>query len=134
MPGSLKSVTFLDASLADTPMATYLLTDETSLDHVAGHNIDYFGADRERHTVRLRFPTEVRYLARHDLYPLLDTLGKGFGQGGYGTVPGYPVPGQAREYEFRCPVDSCPDSPVFMLAFDEPPVCPLHGATLDLVQ
>jgi hypothetical protein len=134
VPSNLRSAAFPDASLADSPMATYVVTDETSLDHAAVHIIEYFGADRERQTVRLRFPTEVRYLARHNLYPLLETLEKGFGQGGYSTVPGYPVPGQAREYEFRCLADSCPDSPVFMLAFDEPPVCPRHGAILELVQ
>jgi hypothetical protein len=133
MPDHLKSVMLPDPSLTDTPMATYLVT-EDSLDDAVGHIADYFGADTTRWAVRLRFPTEVCYLKRRDLTRVLTTLTKGFGQGGYATLPGRLASGQAKQYEFRCPVDGCPDSPVFLFTFDQPPVCTVHDVALELVK
>lgn len=134
MLSDLKSAAFPDTSLDDVHMPTFVVEDEASADQVIGHIADYLGADRERHTVRLRFGDEIRYLRRNDLYPFLNTAAKGFGQGGYAGLPGYQGPGQASSYEFRCPVDDCPDSPVFILAFEEPPVCQRHRVPLELVQ
>jgi hypothetical protein len=133
MPDDLKSMILPDPSLADARMATYLVT-EDSLEDAFGHIADYFGANTTRWAVRLRFPTEVRYLKRGDLTRVLTTLNKGFGQGGYSTLPGRPVSGQARQYEFRCPVDGCSDSPVFLFTFDKPPVCKVHDVALELVK
>jgi hypothetical protein len=134
MPSDLNSAAFPDPSLDDVAMATFALADESSADQVIGHIVDYLGADRERRIVRLRFGDEIRYLSRSDLYAFLDTSVKGFGQGGYAGLPGYQVPGQTSGYEFRCPVEGCPDSPVFILAFEEPPVCLRHRVPLTLVQ
>lgn len=133
MPDDLESVMLPDPSLTDARMATYLVT-EDSLDDAVGHIADYFGADTARWAVRLRFPTEVRYLKRRDLTRLLTTSNKGFGQGGYAILPGRLASGQARQYEFRCPVDSCPDSPVFLFTFDKSPVCTVHDVALELVK
>jgi hypothetical protein len=134
MPSDLKSAAFIDAGLDDVNMATFAVTSETAADQVIGHIVDYLGADRERHLVRLRFSDETRYVRRSDLYAFLDTSAKGFGQGGYASLPGYQIPGETSDYEFRCPVDGCPDSPVFILSFDEPPICTRHRVPLELVR
>jgi hypothetical protein len=130
---NLKSVMVPDPSLTHTPMATYLVT-EDSIDQAVGHIVDYFGASAGRSVVRLRFPAEVRYLKRADLTSVLATLSKGFGEGGYSTLPGLPASGQVRQYEFRCPVKGCPDSPVFLFTFNKSPVCKVHGVALKLVK
>jgi len=134
MPSDLKSAAFQDASLDDVDMATFPVTDETGADQVIGAIVDYLGADRERRIVRLRFADGTRYLRRGDLYAFLDTSAKGFGHGGYAGLPGYQVPGETSDYEFRCPVHGCPDSPVFVLSFDEPPTCPRHLVPLEFVR
>lgn len=134
MPSDLKSAAFPDPSMDDVPMATFAVADESGADQLVGHIADYLGADRGRRMVRLRFGDEIRYLRRADLYSFLDTAAKGFGQGGYAGLPGYPLAGEASDYEFRCPVDGCPDSPVFILAFEEPPICYRHRVSLALVQ
>jgi hypothetical protein len=133
MHTDLKAATAPDAGLDDERMTTYVVTDETDPDDLLGRVVDYFGADRERRNVRLLFGEEARYLERTTVYAFLATSSKGLGQGGYGLLPGYSAPHQAREYEFQCPIDGCPDSPVFVLAFDEPPTCRLHHTALELV-
>ena len=134
MDKDLKSAAFTDATLNEDRMATFDVADEARAEDVIGHIADYLGADRDRSLVRLRFGSEVRYLRRTDLYAFLDTAAKGFGEGGYAGLPGYQVPGEASDYEFRCPVDDCPDSPVFLLAFTEAPSCPRHHVPLELVR
>jgi hypothetical protein len=129
----LRSMTQPDAGLDDVPMPTYVLTSDDDADQAVGVLVDYFGADRARHTVRLRFEDETRYLRRKDLYAAFSGSDKGLGGGGYAQLPGYETPGSAAEFEFRCPHDGCPDSPVFVLTFDDPPVCPRHHVDLELV-
>ena len=112
-------------------MPTFVLDGENA--EAVGLIADRFGADPALDVVRLRIGREVRYLRRQALYGLLATESKGFGQGGRAALPGRPGPGQATEYTFRCPVPDCPDSPVTMLAFSDPPECLRHGAQLELV-
>ncbi len=131
---SLESATFADANLDDTRMPTFVFTGDAGL--MAGLVADRFGADPSIEVVRLRFggeAREARYLTREALYGLLTTGTKGFGLGSRATLPGLPVPGQATDFEFRCPVAGCPDSPVFLLAFSEIPACFRHGVPLELV-
>lgn len=138
----LKAAAFEDASLDEARLPTFVVPGETGaeaptataaellLSQLAG----YFGADRDRRLVRLRFDDGVRYLRRGDIYSFLSTARKGLGDSGYATLPGYSLPGQATEYEFRCPVQGCPESPVFILAFDEAPLCYRHQVSLELAQ
>jgi hypothetical protein len=135
MHEDLRAATFEEAGLDGTPLATFVVpgTDAaTAL--VIGRVADYFGADPARELIRLRFGDGSRYLRRGDVYELLGSSpSKGFGDGGYAALPGFSVPGQATEYEFRCPVDGCPDSPVFLFAFDGAPQCYRHHQPLELV-
>jgi hypothetical protein len=141
MHDELKAAAFQDASLDEVRLPTFVVPDEavpqaaaaTGAALVLGQLADYFGADRDRQLVRLRFGDGVRYLRRGDIYSFLGTTRKGFGDSGRAALPGYSAPGQATEYEFRCPVDGCPDSPVFVLAFDEVPHCYRHRVPLELV-
>ena len=57
---------------------------------VLGQLADYFGADRDRQLVRLRFGDGVRYLRRGDIYSFLGTTRKGFGDSGRAALPGTP--------------------------------------------
>ena len=141
MHDELKAAAFEDASLDEVRLPTFVVPDEAGpqaapaigAELVLGQLADYFGADRARQLVRLRFGDDVRYLRRGDIYFFFGTLSKGLGDSGRAALPGYPAPGQATEYEFRCPVDDCPDSPVFVLAFDEVPRCYRHQVALELV-
>lgn len=133
MAKDLKSAAFTDAALGKVQMATFSVGDKVQAEDVIGPIADYLGADRDRHLVRLRFGDDVRYLRRTDVYKFVDTAAKGFGQGGYAGLPGHRAPGAAEDYQFRCPVEGCPDSPVFLLAFTEAPTCPHHHVPLDLV-
>jgi hypothetical protein len=128
----LEEASFADASLDDIAMPTFVIGDEHA--GAVGLIADRFGAEPALDVARLRFSHETRYLKREALYGLLTTGTKGFGQGARAVLPGLPVPGQAAEYEFRCPVAGCPDSPVFMLAFSDVPECLRHHVTLELVR
>jgi hypothetical protein len=130
----LKSITRIDADLESVRMPTYVLADDDDAGAAVGAIIDRFGADRAQETVRLRFTDETRYLSRRDLYAAFTDSDKGFGSGGQAQLPGYPAPRGAREYQFRCPHNGCPDSPVFVLSFTEPPVCPRHHLVCELVR
>jgi hypothetical protein len=142
MHDELKAAAFQEASLDEARLPTFVVPDDvdpgaaaaaaTGAALVLGQLADYFGADRGRQLVRLRFSDGVRYLRRSDIYPFLGTSRKGFGDSGHAALPGYSAPGQATDYEFRCPVDGCPDSPVFILAFDEVPLCYRHRVRLEL--
>jgi hypothetical protein len=124
MHDELKAAAFEDASLEEVRLPTFVVPDEAGPSAAAlvlGRLADYFGADRDRQLVRLRFGDGVRYLRRGDIYSFLGTTRKGFGDSGRAALPGYPAPGQATDYEFRCPVGGCPDSPVFVLAVDQVP-------------
>lgn len=142
MHEELKAAAFEEASLDQARLPTFVVPDEagqaagtaSGAAALLGRLADYFGADRDRQLVRLRFGDGVRYLRRGDIYPFLSTWQKGFGDSGRAALPGYPSPGQVTEYEFRCPVDGCPDSPVFILAFDEVPHCYRHQVSLELVR
>lgn len=142
MHDELKAAAFEDASLDEVRLPTFVVPVEAGPEAAAapgaalvlGQLADYFGADRDRQLVRLRFGDGVRYLRRGDIYSFFSTSSKGFGDSGRAALPGYSLPGQATEYEFRCPVDGCPDSPVFMLAFDEVPLCYRHRVPLELVR
>jgi hypothetical protein len=133
MHEELRSATFEEAGLDEAPLATFVVpgTDAATAQVIAGC-AGYFGADPERETVRLRFSDGPRYLDRAGMHRLLGVAEKGFGDGGYGALPGYSVPGQATEFEFRCPVAGCPDSPVFLFAFDGAPACARHHVPLEL--
>jgi hypothetical protein len=133
MNKDLKSAAFADAALGTVRMATFSVSDKAQAEDVIGPIADYLGADRDRHLVRLRFGDDVRYLRRADVYKFVDTAAKGFGEGGYASPPGHHALDETGDYQFRCPVDGCPDSPVFMLAFTEAPACPRHHVPLDLV-
>jgi hypothetical protein len=141
MHDELKAAAFEDASLDEVQLPTFVVPPEagphaaatTGAVLVLGQLADYFGTDRDRQLVRLRFGDGVRYLRRSDIYSFLGTTRKGFGDSGRAALPGYSAPGQAAEYEFRCPVGGCPDSPVFVLAFDEVPHCYRHRVPLELV-
>lgn len=141
MHDELKAAAFEDASLDEVRLPTFVVPDEarpeaaaaTGAASVLAQLADYFGADRDRHLVRLRFGDGVRYLRRGDIYSFFGTTRKGFGDSGRATLPGYSAPDQATEYEFRCPVDGCPDSPVFILTFDQVPHCYRHRVPLELV-
>jgi hypothetical protein len=142
MHDELKAAAFEDASLDEVRLPTFVVPGETGPEATAapagslvlGQLADYFGADRDRQLVRLRFGDDVRYLRRGDIYAFFGTSRKGFGDSGRAALPGYSAPGQATEYEFRCPVDGCPDSPVFMLAFDQVPLCYRHRVPLELAR
>jgi hypothetical protein len=102
--------------------------------------VTYFGEDPTRAVVRLVLhEQDVRYLEREDVdvYLLEESDDKGLGDSWHASLPGYsPLagdPDSSMEYEFRCPVAGCPDSPVFVMTFTEPPVCRVHGQTLELV-
>jgi hypothetical protein len=129
--GSLEAVSLADASLDDIAMPTFVITDDAAAVWLIAAR---FGADPSLEVARLRFGRETRYLKRQALYGLLITGAKGFGQGGRAALPGLPGPGQQTEYEFRCPVPGCPDSPVSMLAFSETPGCLRHHVPLELVR
>lgn len=133
MLDALRSLAQPDADLDDVRMPTYVLTGDSDADLVVGVIVDYLGADRARHTVRLRFEDETGYLRRQDLYAAFSGSGKGFGGGGQAQLPGHSTPGRAQEFEFRCPHHGCPDSPVFVLTFGALPVCPRHHVDLELV-
>ncbi len=141
MYDELRAAAFEDASLDKVRLPTFVVPGEvdpqaaaaTRAALVLGQLADHFGADLSRQLVRLRFGDGVRYLRRSDIYSFLGTTRKGFGDSGHAALPGYSAPGQASEYQFRCPVDGCPDSPVFVLAFDEVPHCRLHRVPLELV-
>jgi hypothetical protein len=135
MHEDLRAVTFEEASLDEVPLATFVVPGlDAAVTLVIGRVADYFGADPARELIRLRFGGGARYLRRRDMYGLLGSSPtKGFGDGGYASLPGYSVPGQAAEFEFRCPVDGCPDSPVFLFAFDGAPRCDRHHQPLELV-
>lgn len=127
----LDELSFADTRLDELVMPTFVLDRDTA--GAVWLLADRFGADPALEVVRLRVGREVRYLRRPALYGLLATQSKGFGQGGRAALPGRPGPGQATEYTFRCPVPGCPDSPVTMLAFSEPPECLRHRVRLELV-
>jgi hypothetical protein len=127
----LEALSTEDPRLDDLVMPTFVLDGGNA--EAVGLLADRFGADPALDVVRLRLGREVRYLRRQALYGLLATESKGFGQGGRAALPGRPGPGQAAEYTFRCPVPGCPDSPVTMLAFSDPPDCLRHRVRLDLV-
>jgi hypothetical protein len=148
---ALEAASFADPSQDDTSMPTFVIGDDAT--GAVGLIADQFGAAPSLRLVRLRFGGETRYLSREGLYGLLATETKGFGQGGRATlpglpargtrgfgqggragIPGLPVPGQESDYEFRCPVAGCPDSPVFLLAFSETPACFRHHVALVLVR
>jgi len=133
MLDELRSLASPDADLGDVQMPTYVVTSDADAEQVVGVIVDYFGADRARHTVRLRFQDETCYLWRRDLYAAFRDSNKSFGGGGQAQLPGFTIPGRAHEYEFRCPHDGCPDSPVFVLAFADPPMCPRHHVDLEFV-
>jgi len=128
----LEAASFADASLDDIGMPTFVIGNDAT--GAVGLIADQFGAAPSLRVARLRFGREARYLRREGLYELLATGTKGFGQGGRATLPGLPVPGQETDYEFRCPVAGCPDSPVFLLAFSETPACFRHHVALELVR
>jgi hypothetical protein len=130
--GPLEAVSFTDANLDDIAMPTFVIDDDAT--GAVGLIADRFGAEPSLAIARLRFGRESRYLKREALYGLLTTGIKGFGQGSRAVLPGLPVPGQLTEYKFRCPVAGCPDSPVFMLAFNEIPDCFRHHVPLELVR
>ncbi len=141
MHDDLKAAAFEDPSLDEVRLPTFVVPDQAGPEAAAagaalilGQLADYFGADRDRQLVRLRFGDGVRYLRRGGIYSFLGPSGKGLGDSGHAALPGYSAPGQATEYEFRCPVDGCPDSPVFILAFDEAPLCYRHRVPLELAQ
>lgn len=142
MHDELKAAAFEDASLQDVRLPTFVVPGEAGPQAAAapgaalvlGQLADFFGADRGRQLVRLRSGDSVRYLRRADIYPFLGTTRKGFGDSGRAALPGYPAPGAATDYEFRCPVEGCPDSPVFVLAFDEAPRCYRHRVPLELAR
>jgi hypothetical protein len=127
----LEALSFADTRLDGVAMPTFVLGWEDA--GAVWLLADRFGADPALDVVRLRIGREVRYLRRQALYGLLATEPKGFGQGGRAALPGRPGPGQAAEYTFRCPVPGCPDSPVTMLAFSDPPECLRHRVRLELV-
>jgi hypothetical protein len=128
----LEAASFQDADLDDVAMPTFVIGDDAAgtVWLIAGR----FGVQPSLSVARLRFGHVVRYLKREALYGLLATGTKGFGQGGRMVLPGLPVPGQLTEYEFRCPVAGCPDSPVFLLAFSEIPECFRHRVPLGLAR
>ena len=128
----LETVSFANADLDDIAMPTFVI--DGGAPGAVGLIADRFGAEPALAVARLRFGPETRYLKREALYGLLTTGIKGFGQGGRAVLPGLPAPGQLTEYKFRCPVAGCPDSPVFMLAFDEIPECFRHHVPLELVR
>jgi hypothetical protein len=128
----LEAASFEDADLDGIAMPTFVIGDDAT--GTVWLIADRFGADSSLGVARLRFGREVRYLKREALYGLLTTGTKGFGQGGRAVLPGLPVPGQLTDYEFRCPVAGCPDSPVFLIAFSEIPECFRHRVPLELVQ
>jgi len=130
--GPLEAVSFADANLDDSVMPTFVIDDDAT--GAVGLIADRFGAEPALAIARLRFGRETRYLNREALYGLLTTGIKGFGQGSRAVLPGLPVPGQLTEYKFRCPVAGCPDSPVFILAFNEIPDCFRHHVALELVR
>lgn len=114
-------------------MPTFTASTETEAEWLVGRVIDHFGADRNRTVVRVLLnDNRIRYLKRSDLDVFLGAGDKAFGGSAYAGVPGYPLPGSAPEYEFRCPRDGCPYSPLFLLTFTEPPTCRLHGTVLQL--
>ena len=131
MDKDLKSAAFTDAALGKVQMATFSVGDKVQAEDVIGPIADYLGADRDRHwsvsdsamtSATCGGPTFIssstpqpRASARAAMRPA--RLPARSGDSGT-TVP--------------CPVDGCPDSPVFILAFDEPPVStgidvPLHS-------
>jgi hypothetical protein len=128
----LEAASFADTHLDDIAMTTFIVGDDPA--GTVGLVADRFGAESSLSIARLRFGRETRYLRREALYSLLATGIKGFGQGGRAALPGLGVPGQLTEYEFRCPVAGCPDSPVFMLAFSEAPECFRHQVSLELTR
>jgi hypothetical protein len=129
---SLEAVSSADASLDDIAMPTFVITDDAAA--AVWLIAARFGADPSLEVARLRFGHQTRYLKRQALYGLLITGPKGFGQGTRAALPGLPGPGQQTEYEFRCPVPGCPESPVSMLAFSEPPECLRHHVPLEFVR
>ena len=129
---SLEAVSLADESLDDIAMPTFVIADDAAA--AVWLIAARFGADPSVEVARLRFGHETRYLKRQALYGLLITGAKGFGQGGRAALPGLPGPGRQTEYEFLCPVPGCPDSPLSMLAFSEPPECLRHHVPLELVR
>jgi hypothetical protein len=133
MHEELRAATFQEAALDQTPLPTFVVPGpDAAAGLVIGGLADYFGADPERELCRLRFSDGLRYLARASLYQLVGGGTKSFGDGGYAALPGYSGPGQATEFEFHCPVPDCPDSPVFLFAFEVTPLCYRHRVPLEL--
>ena len=81
MHDELKAAAFEDASLDEVQLPTFVVPPEagpqaaaaTGAVLVLGQLADYFGADRDRQLVRLRFGDGVRYLRRSNVYSFLGT-------------------------------------------------------------
>ena len=95
MHEKLRAATFEEAGLDEAPLATFVVPGpDAATALVIGRVVDYFGADPAVEIIRLRFGDGPRYLRRSDVYVLLgDSPTKGFGDAGYGTLPGYSLPG-----------------------------------------
>lgn len=128
----LRSTSISDPQLDEVPVPTYVVITDDQASFAIDRIAEYFGADPTRCTVRLRFGDEDRYLHRDALLIAYGGGTKAFGAGGGMQLPGYHA--HTAEYEFRCPVPGCPDSPIFLLTFAESPTCRRHHTALELAQ
>jgi hypothetical protein len=91
--------------------------------------ISFFGEDRGRSVVRLVIRGEdIGYLERREVLKLLRPRVLGYGDSDHAGLPGVLNPESLRLYEVECPVTGCPDSPIYVVRYDErhPPHCRVH--------
>jgi hypothetical protein len=134
MLASLRHKGRVRAEFDPMQLPTFVVSSDEEAAAAIDHIITYFGEDPARTAVRLVLEhQEVRYLEPEDMdsYLLAEDDYKGYGESAHATVPGLSTPGSSQEYQFRCPVADCPDSPLFVLTFTEPPKCRIHGKTLE---